>query len=235
MHKYSFFLSMCIFIQDGCANFNKLPHEIISQIADLLLTVSSDTELPISIYSFCLVNKKCYAIARRSFKEHERLIALCAQWWDMPLFFAAARLNAHRFLTKRLDVKNIFFKHPYEDVSLLHYAAKYNAPDVAKLLLELGIEINCKGGSLQSTALHYAAEYNASKTAQILLARGADTSAQNQWGQTPLHRAALQDSYDVARLLLRYRSSKYVRDYAQMTPYNYALSHGYKPMLTLLC
>lgn len=72
-------------------------------------------------------------------------------------------------------------------------------PEIAKLLLDTGIDINGKSAD-GDTALHYAVRYENSLPAiALLLARGADVNARNDNGETPIMWA---DSLTVVRVLI---------------------------------
>ena len=62
------------------------------------------------------------------------------------------------------------------------------------------------------TPLHWAASAGDTATAAVLLAHGADVQARDTQGQTPLHRAARQDHYDVGLLLDRHEGRRSVGD-----------------------
>ena len=87
----------------------------------------------------------------------------------------------------------------------LHLAARQNAPDVARLLMDHGADVNERdkaGDEDDWTPLHYGASYNAPKVVRLLLARGADINAKDKGGWTPLHIAAGKNGVGVARLLI---------------------------------
>jgi ankyrin repeat protein len=72
---------------------------------------------------------------------------------------------------------------------------EYKIPSRAKqlvdlLLIEFKADPNCKALSGGATSLHFAAMYNLVEVVQELLKHGADVYAQDDYGDTPLHRAA---------------------------------------------
>lgn len=88
--------------------------------------------------------------------------------------------------------RGLFTLEPNEDhqCTLLHIAAKENATNLARLLIEKGIRINSRDpGSL--TPLHIAAQYAESGMIELLLDSGADIEAVDGSDQTPLHRALI--------------------------------------------
>lgn len=64
-------------------------------------------------------------------------------------------------------------------------AARYNRSDVAKRLLQAGVDINTqtKHGD---TSLHLVAMNNSLEFAQILIEKGADFKLRNKMNETPL-------------------------------------------------
>merc|ERR1712086_31811 len=70
----------------------------------------------------------------------------------------------------------------------LHYAACYNSPEMAQLLLGAGASVDAKdkGGA---TALHLAAYYNFLEIAELLLGAGASADAKNNDGRSALELA----------------------------------------------
>ena len=110
----------------------------------------------------------------------------------------------------------------------LHYAAILDLPQVAKMLLDAGMdadarlsdgnaslgervrEILSKFGidlpraalSSSRAPLHLAARGNALKAARFLVERGADMHAKDNFGNTPLHGAAFFNALDVAQYLV---------------------------------
>ena len=73
-------------------------------------------------------------------------------------------------------------------------------PDVARILLDVGFEVNKTGFSERSTPLHGAAEGDP-ETARLLVENGAKIHASDCRGETPFHRAARSGKLEVLRLL----------------------------------
>ena len=83
----------------------------------------------------------------------------------------------------------------------LHWAARGNALETARLLVERGSDIHMKD-DMGRTPLHYAAAWNTLQVARYLVERGADIHAKDHMGRTPFHSAAFSDAIEVARLLV---------------------------------
>ena len=101
----------------------------------------------------------------------------------------------------------------------LHWAARKNAAETAKVLIENGADVNAKSKngdthflkrlsrerdfSEGQTPLHDAAKFNAADVLKLLIENGAEVGREDDGdGLTPLHDAARHDSLDAARLLL---------------------------------
>ena len=75
------------------------------------------------------------------------------------------------------------------NVTILHWAAINNHPDVANFLLDRGAEVDAKGGDLQATPLHWAARSGHVNMAHILQKRGANPLLQDSQQYNALHLA----------------------------------------------
>jgi ankyrin repeat protein len=84
----------------------------------------------------------------------------------------------------------------------LHEAVFYNYPDLVRLLIAKGADMNARDNG-NDTALHIAAGYleDGSETARILIDSGAQVNAVNGRGWTPLRYAEHHNHYGVRNLL----------------------------------
>ncbi len=111
--------------------------------------------------------------------------------------------------------------------------------DLVKLLLAKGANCNAKHTLTGDTPLHWAVGLNTDDVAEIvkmLLAAGADVNAKDEWGGTPLHEAAAENSNhttkhtaDVVKLLLAARAdvnAKHGEAYRGATPLHFAVDSG---------
>ena len=69
--------------------------------------------------------------------------------------------------------------------------------------LAKGIDINAKGGRLESTALLLAVLYDHAEMVEFLIQNGADVNAKGEDGGTALHAAAFLGQYTVTKLLIQ--------------------------------
>lgn len=97
----------------------------------------------------------------------------------------AAYLDAHpdarddrtdhgRFRTHHSDAQHIYCYLIDSNATALHAAAKFDAADAARLLLDRGADPNVRGGYDDSTPLHSAAWNDSPAAARVLLENGAE-------------------------------------------------------------
>lgn len=117
-----------------------------------------------------------------------------------PLNLAAEKNNVLIFKLLRENGADIFqFSN---DGMALHYAAIGDSLDIAKLLIEEGIDPNiiCSLGGI--TPLYLAAQNNSPKVAKLLIDNGANIEAKDNQGRTLLSIASRFNCIDTVRLLI---------------------------------
>jgi ankyrin repeat protein len=94
---------------------------------------------------------------------------------------------------------NVTARHPHGGVVALHLATMIDCPDLAKLLLARGVDVNVRTTktpwlkrasrppdyAFNETPLHFAVRAEHDDMVQFLLKHGADREARNSLGQTP--------------------------------------------------
>ncbi|MEJ2719445.1 MAG: ankyrin repeat domain-containing protein [Deltaproteobacteria bacterium] len=83
----------------------------------------------------------------------------------------------------------------------LMWACHKNHPEVVKVLLDRGADVNARYGNPQTPLMKAAREGNL-EIVRLLLKHGAEVNAKSDIGDTPLHLAAWKGHLDVAKLLL---------------------------------
>ncbi|XP_067950384.1 E3 ubiquitin-protein ligase MIB2-like [Watersipora subatra] len=88
-----------------------------------------------------------------------------------------------------------------EPDTALHYSAYSNQPDILKLLLERGSNVNAVNEGGCST-LHVAVNNQHLDCVKVLIEHDCDVNIQDTYGDTPLHDAIGKESTEIVRLLM---------------------------------
>lgn len=94
--------------------------------------------------------------------------------------------------------------------TMLHYASLNGRPQIVKLLLYAGADVN-RANKRSRTALHEAATTGHAEVVEILLENKADVMAKNKYGRTTLHVATKYDNVAVINLLVEHRKQQLVK------------------------
>jgi ankyrin repeat protein len=118
---------------------------------------------------------------------------------------------------------------------------RYKNPQLVKLLLTYGANVNEKIGDEQSTALHKAATMGYKGTfascreiAQFLIEYGADIDARDKHSQTPLHSAARLGNRDIVQLLIKFGADVNAKNIYGYTPVHLAANSGQEESVKIL-
>lgn len=103
----------------------------------------------------------------------------------------------------------------------LHLAAKYNHPDVIRILATNGATIDARDEHSR-TPLHFAAQCCSPEAIRILIAHGAAVDARDEYSCTPLLLATESNTPDVVRILVAHGASINARDGHSRTPLHFA-------------
>ncbi len=87
-------------------------------------------------------------------------------------------------------------------LSLLHHAVWQNQPEIARLLLDRGIEVNATDET-GTTPLHQAVSMHMWELIPLLLERNADPAIPDNWNDTPLETALYNGNTNVAGKLAK--------------------------------
>lgn len=110
----------------------------------------------------------------------------------------------------------------------LGLAIFFHHPDVARLLIERGADVNTPAANAQRVApVHAAAAACDHATMRLLLGGGADPNAHQQLDYTPMHGAASRGDVEMAKLLLQHGAARHPKATDGQTPANVARGHGH--------
>ena len=107
--------------------------------------------------------------------------------------------------------------------SFLHVAVNNNAPNLARLLLQKGANIDLKD-NCGDTSLHIAVKTGSEEMVKMLLYWEADTEIKNTHGRTPIQTASLRGKNEsILLLLIGKRADVETRDLMGLTPLGNAI------------
>jgi ankyrin repeat protein len=117
--------------------------------------------------------------------------------------FEAASLGSVERLRELLDGEpGLATARSGDDFTALHYAAFFDGPEAARLLLERGADVNAfADNELGVHPLNSAAAAGRTDVARVLLEHGADPTAPTKGGFTPLDAAEGNGDAELAELL----------------------------------
>lgn len=147
-----------------------------------------------------------------------------------PLWFACRNGNLEMvklFLSNAADLE---FSSP---VSLISIASYHGRTEIVRLLLDKGIDVNCKDSHGQ-TALISAAQGAATEVAKLLVERGADVNAESIHGATALIYACDKNDISVARFLLESGANPNVKAAYGDSPMIHAVRRNNTELVRLL-
>jgi ankyrin repeat protein len=86
--------------------------------------------------------------------------------------------------------------------NILNSACKNNYSNIVTTLLRQGADVNTTQNKIRKSLLHTAAIFNRSHIIKILAAYNANINIQDRIGETPLHKACRNGSYDAVVMLI---------------------------------
>lgn len=111
----------------------------------------------------------------------------------------------------------------------LGLAIFFRHPDLARLLIERGADVNAPSENAQKVApVHAAAAACDHATMRLLLERGADANAHQQLDFTPMHGAASRGDVEMAKLLMEFGAERNPKGSDGQTPADAARGHGHE-------
>ena len=122
---------------------------------------------------------------------------------ELDVFEATALGRTDRLVELLRDEPELAKKRSPDGFTALHFAAFFDAPAAARLLVENGAEIDAVAENpMKVTPLHSAAAARQLEVARLLIEHGADVNARQEGGFTPIHAAAQNGDDELYRLLV---------------------------------
>ena len=160
---------------------------------------------------------------------------LLAAGTSLDVFDAAAVGRASR-LRRLINVdRSAVRAFSADGFTALHFAAFFNQPKTAELLIVSGADVNVRSHNAMAVCpLHSAVAVRASTIVGLLLASGADPNAAQQGGVMPLHEAAAHNDVALLEALLNHGAHRDSRLDDGRTPADVARERGAADALALL-
>ena len=111
----------------------------------------------------------------------------------------------------------------------LHWCPIMNHPEIARILIDAGADVNAKEKD-EWSLLHYSAKFH-SGICKLLIDAGADLNIQRNDGWTALHICAFSDELEVAKMLIEAGADKTIQDYYGNIPYELAQTKELEELL----
>ena len=125
--------------------------------------------------------------------------------------------------------------HSADGWTLLHLAAFFGHPELAKALLNHGADINSRStNSMKNTPLHAAVAGRKANVVQVLLDRGAEVNALQEGGWTALHGAAQSGDRVMVEMLLAHGANASARAGNNQSALDLALLKGHQEVVSEL-
>lgn len=128
-----------------------------------------------------------------------------------PLFWALRKGNVRGF-KKLLELgadPNVIFD---SGGSVMYWAVQHEDEVFLRAALQYGGDPNLRTGPMGGTLLHAATGYDTKRKVDLLLDAGADIDARDDYGSTPIVRAAMLNQYDLVYKLLNLGADYRIRN-----------------------
>ncbi len=126
-------------------------------------------------------------------------------------------------------------EHSIDGFTPLALACFFAQPEIARLLIDQGANVNLAANNAMKVApVHAAVAARQSAILKMLVEAGADVNARQQAGFTPLHAAAQNGDEAATRMLLAAGADRQARADNQQSPLDMALLGGHGPVAELL-
>lgn len=113
----------------------------------------------------------------------------------------------------------------------LHWCVSRSKPEIAKILIEAGADVNIQDNDEQETPLQKCAASGREEIAKMLIDAEADVNMQDKLNSTALHFCAYYSQAEIARMLIGAGADKTISNIDGKIPYEYAETEELKELL----
>ena len=155
---------------------------------------------------------------------------------ELDVFEAAALGRIERVRTLLAEDRELARAWTDGGFTPLHYAAFFDGPEIARLLIERGADVSVisRHPQLVVAPIHSAAASRQLETVRALLDAGADPNVKKEGGLTALHSAGQHGDRAMAELLLERGADTSSATDDGRTPADLAREHGHEEVAALL-
>ena len=175
------------------------------------------------------------ALMHALYRRHQDIADLLGNRNDLDIFEAAALGRADR-VSELLDANADAAKDWSGDgFTALHFAAFFNRPEVARLLIRHGADVAAVARNpMKVMPLHSAAAAHSGTIVRLLVENGAPPNVPQEGGWVPLHEAAQIGDVEMVKVLIEYGADPLMRSANGKTPADMAQEKGHSEVLKLL-
>ena len=153
-----------------------------------------------------------------------------------PAFNVGLQFDGDVLLDVLNERKADFFVKDNSGMTVLHHASNYGRPDMAKYLIEKGLEVNDKTNN-GLTPLHFVSRNKTADSCILikqLVKSKADIEARDESGQTPLHLASKNGALMNVKLLIERNADVGSFDFEGLTPLKLATINNHQDVVEFL-
>jgi ankyrin repeat protein len=137
-------------------------------------------------------------------------------------FFMSSKGDNYGILQLIMNKEDIKKVSP-EGLNNLHYACRFGHAETAKLLLNVGIDVNVTSLHRRMVPLHFAILSGNKNLLIELIKYGANVNAQDTEGLTPLHYAVLMNDTNMLKILIDAKANIHLKASNELNPILYSV------------
>jgi ankyrin repeat protein len=122
----------------------------------------------------------------------------------------------------------------FGDMTAIQMAVRDDSPDIVKLLINSGADVNIGSTRLKFTPLHIAARKGDAELVNLLIDSGSVVNLPNHEGTSALHYAVRAGKNEIVELLIANGAEINIKDFEDYTPLHNAAWNGHLETVELL-